>query len=208
METISNPVLFDRSPRWRTAVCFALALALEGAAVAAASFPRETVVINAGDASTPVAPLEAIFTPVAPEMPLPPEIPPTIPAPPPDETPEFVLEKPSPPQPRAAISVQVKATPGTQTAAVAFRAASAEWVSAPRPAYPYDARRAHRTGAGKFLLRFDAAGAVTDVEIAQSTGNILLDQVSVNAFRRWRCRPGVYRAVVVPISFTLAGAQL
>ena len=36
----------------------------------------------------------------------------------------------------------------------------------------------------------------------------LLDQVSINTFMRWRCKPGFYTKVVVPITYTMQGAQL
>ncbi len=80
--------------------------------------------------------------------------------------------------------------------------------NSPRPAYPYEARRAHRTGSGTFLLTFDASGAVNDVAVTRSTGSAVLDQVSTSTFRRWRCQPGACDKVSVPVTFTLAGAQL
>ncbi|MBA3650296.1 MAG: hypothetical protein H0W66_02150 [Chthoniobacterales bacterium] len=42
----------------------------------------------------------------------------------------------------------------------------------------------------------------------KSTGSAIFDQLASNTFRRWRCRPGVYEQVYVPITFTLQGAQL
>ncbi|MEO8952776.1 MAG: energy transducer TonB [Chthoniobacterales bacterium] len=80
-------------------------------------------------------------------------------------------------------------------------------LSAPHPPYPYEARRSHATGSGKFLIIFDSGGAVSDVQILQSTGNAILDQTTVNTFRRWRAKPGVAK-VVQPITFTMQGAQL
>ncbi len=81
-------------------------------------------------------------------------------------------------------------------------------LAAPHPSYSYEARRARQTGSGKFLLHFDRNGYVTEVGLVQSTGSAILDQLASNTFRRWRCRPGVYEQVYVPITFTLQGAQL
>ncbi|MEO7724218.1 MAG: TonB family protein [Chthoniobacterales bacterium] len=63
-------------------------------------------------------------------------------------------------------------------------------------------------GKREFFLRFDRDGYVTEVGLVQSTGSAILDQFASNTFRRWRCRPGVYEQVDVPITFTLSGAQL
>lgn len=80
-------------------------------------------------------------------------------------------------------------------------------ISAPHPVYPYEARRAHATGSGKFMVIFDADGSVSDVNTLQSTGNAILDQTTVNTFRRWRAKPGVPK-VIVPITYTMQGAQM
>jgi len=81
-------------------------------------------------------------------------------------------------------------------------------IFSPHPAYPFEARKAKQTGSGKFLLRFDSNGDVTEVIAFQSTGSAVLDQVSLSALRQWRCKPGVYEKVYVPITFTLQGVQL
>jgi len=81
-------------------------------------------------------------------------------------------------------------------------------ISAPHPTYPYEARRAKLTGSGNILLKFDTHGGVTDVGMTQSTGSKILDQISMSTLRRWRCQPGIYKQIYVPITFTLAGAQL
>jgi len=49
---------------------------------------------------------------------------------------------------------------------------------------------------------------VAGVIVVESTGSAVLDQVSLTALRQWRCKPGVYEKVYVPITFTLQGAQL
>lgn len=77
---------------------------------------------------------------------------------------------------------------------------------APRPAYPYEARRRQMTGSGIVLLTVDwADGNVVDVRVAQSCGNVILDNAALEAFRRWRFKPGSVSRVKVPITYTLTG---
>jgi TonB family protein len=79
---------------------------------------------------------------------------------------------------------------------------------APRPVYPYEARRQHITGSGTVLLTVDhTLGTVTDVQITQSCGNAILDNATVDAFRRWRFKSGTAPIVQVPITYTLTGAS-
>ena len=41
----------------------------------------------------------------------------------------------------------------------------------------------------------------------QSTGDPTLDKSAVNAFRKWRFKPGTVSKVRIPIEFTMAGAS-
>ena len=95
-------------------------------------------------------------------------------------------------------------TPG----AISASAAKAVAISAPRPEYPYEARSRRITGGGVCLLIVDKqSGVVTNATMVQSTGNPILDNSSVSAFRRWRFKPGAVDKVRMPIAFTMAGAQ-
>ena len=92
---------------------------------------------------------------------------------------------------------------GTGTT-VSFRSAKAMLTYAPRPIYPYEARRQRITGSGVALLTVDQGlGTVTDVLIAQSCGNSLLDNSTLDALRRWRFKRGSVVRVRVPITYTL-----
>jgi TonB family protein len=95
---------------------------------------------------------------------------------------------------------------GTTTAPL--RLVKAMVVYAPRPAYPYEARRQRLTGSGLALLTVDqTSGIVTDVLMAQSCGSAILDKPTLNALRRWRFRPGTAVRIQVPITYTLMGAS-
>lgn len=89
-----------------------------------------------------------------------------------------------------------------------LRSVKATVAYAPRPLYPYEARRQRVTGSGVALLTIDqTSGTVTDVRMAQSCGNVILDNSTLDAFRRWRFKPGGVTQVEVPITYTLMGVS-
>jgi TonB family protein len=97
----------------------------------------------------------------------------------------------------------VRGTPTTSLRSVKAMAAYA-----PRPVYPYEARRQKLTGSGVALLTIDqTSGMVTDVLMTQSCGNAILDNSTRDALRRWRFKPGNVTRVQVPITYTLMGAS-
>ena len=81
-------------------------------------------------------------------------------------------------------------------------------VNAPRPEYPYEARRQKITGSGVAVMRVDpGSGSVTEVTIAKSTGSVFLDNAAIVGFRRWRFKAGSVSTVTCPVTFTLSGAS-
>jgi TonB family protein len=85
---------------------------------------------------------------------------------------------------------------------MSLSAAKAVAVSAPRPEYSYQAKRAHITGSGVCVVTVDTAtGNVTSAMMEQSTGNTILDKSATDTFRRWRFKPGTVSQVRVPITF-------
>jgi protein TonB len=89
-----------------------------------------------------------------------------------------------------------------------LRSVKAMVAYAPRPVYPYEARRQRVTGAGVALLTVDQTlGTVTDVLMVQSCGNAILDNSTLDALRRWRFKPGSAARVQVPITYTLMGVS-
>jgi protein TonB len=131
----------------------------------------------------------------------------------PIDPPEFVeetVERP-PDRPNTQRSIAPLARPrpaGVPGGTVSMSSAKAVAISAPRPEYPYEARRARLTGSGVALMTVNpSTGAVTDVMMAQSTGSAVLDNAATSAFRRWRFKPGTVARVRTPITFTMVGAQ-
>ena len=58
------------------------------------------------------------------------------------------------------------------------------------------------------LLTVDSVdGNVVDVRMAQSCGSVILDNATVDAFRRWHFKSGSVERVQVPITYTLTGAS-
>jgi protein TonB len=91
---------------------------------------------------------------------------------------------------------------------MSMSSAKAVAISAPRPEYPYEARRSKITGSGVCVMTVDtSSGAVTDATMAQSTGNPILDNSAIAAFKRWRFKPGTVSKVRTPITYTMSGAS-
>lgn len=211
---MAKPQFYKPPPRWQLWICLAGAVALECTAIGVASLRRAEVPPELPAVAAPDA-VTAVITEIPPEpTPPPDEEPPPPPPPPPDEPTEFTVEEPTPPprpkdaptpKPRARVAAARPA--GIPSGPVNYSSAKANMISSPHPVYPYEARRAHATGSGKFMVIFDAGGSVSDVNTLQSTGNAILDQTTINTFRRWRAKPGVTR-VTVPITYTMQGAQM
>jgi protein TonB len=191
------------------------AVAIHFAAVAIASIHPKEQVMDLTDIPEATVEMSIEQQPEPPQPTPPPEEEPPPPPPPeavPEEKPEFVEEKPTPPPKRPPTNKPV--APIAKPKAVgpvgpmSMSSAKAVAVSAPRPEYPYEARRSKITGSGVCVMTVDASsGSVTSAEMAQSTGNPILDNAATSAFRRWRFKPGTVSRVRTPITFTMSGAQ-
>jgi protein TonB len=118
----------------------------------------------------------------------------------------FQEENLTPPPIRAHRKARLPSLIGGITASL--RSVKAKVAYAPRPVYPYEARRQRVTGSGIALLTVDqTSGTVTDVRMAQSCGNVILDNSTLDALRRWRFKPGGVTQVEVPITYTLMGVS-
>jgi periplasmic protein TonB len=133
-----------------------------------------------------------------------------LPTPPPTEQ-LFVDERPTPPPVRRQINKFtpiVRPSTNTYPGALPVSSAKAFAVSAPRPEYPYEARRQKITGDGVVVMTVDpVSGNVVSVSMSKTTGSPFLDNAAVTGFKRWRFRPGTVSSVTCPVTFTLTGAS-
>jgi TonB family protein len=75
-------------------------------------------------------------------------------------------------------------------------------ISAPLPEYTYEMKRRNLSGNGVCVVTVDAAtGTVTNASMFQSTGNPLLDKLTIQTFKSWRFKPGTVSEVRVPVSY-------
>ena len=76
-------------------------------------------------------------------------------------------------------------------------------IYAPVPHVPSEARAKHLAGSGVFLFHVRPDGTVSSVEVVQSTGHKILDDASVEAFSKWRFKPGLGASKVkIPVTYT------
>ena len=133
-----------------------------------------------------------------------------LPTPPPTEQ-LFVDERPTPPPVRRQINKftpTVRPSTNTHPGALPVSSAKAFAVSAPRPEYPYEARRKKITGDGVVVMTVDpVSGNVISVSMSKTTGSPFLDNAAVTGFKRWRFRPRTVSSVTCPVTFTLTGAS-
>ncbi|MEP7072288.1 MAG: energy transducer TonB [Verrucomicrobiota bacterium] len=196
-------LLYRPKDRWQIGIAFLGAILIHLAAVAVARSPQERP--NETSYSDSFAPIDGdgggVPEPDEPSFVLSP--PPTLP----DS--DFVEELPTLPSTtmRSRPRRPVIATGLTAAPASTMARAKALAIVAPRPDYPYEARREHATGSGVIVLTVDrGSGLVMDVRLDQSTGHPILDRAALSAFRRWRFQPGTVDAVRTPITFQLTGA--
>ena len=137
-------------------------------------------------------------------------LPELAPPPPPITENAFPEEQPAPRPVRQRLERSPQRLVPTAAAPPRMQMASAKVlaVNAPRPEYPYEARRLRAIGSGVAVLTVDpASGAVVDVRMVRSIGNAFLDNAAINGFRRWRFKPGTVSSVQTPITYTLTGAS-
>ena len=199
-----NAALLYRSRgRWTFWIAFACAATIHLGAVVLAKSKSERTTVQ--DFLPPVTDVELINEQPEPESPQESITPPPLDKIRLDED-VFVEENRTQPSVHARKTTRaVRLVKGTLAP---FGSLKALVMYAPRPVYPYEARRHRITGSGIALLIVDPTdGGVTAVQMAQSCGNAILDNASLEAFRRWRFKPGTAPTVQVPITYTLTGAS-
>jgi TonB family protein len=205
---MAGVLLYKSAPRWRIGAALGAAALVHLAAVAFANIHRQVRIDEVS--SSPGIP-EITFDATSPIDDSTP--PPDTAAPTPNRgaiDQSFIDENPSPPSIRRQDNrlVVPRARRGNRSpGSLTFSSAKVLALSAPRPEYPYEARRQKIIGSGIVLMSVDpVSGSVTDISMWQSTGSALLDNAAVTAFRRWRFKPGTVSRVKSPITFTMTGA--
>ncbi len=202
---MNEAMIYRPNSRRLTWIAFVCAITIHLGAIAIAGNKSKFLVVNVVPDSFD-APVVGIDENPAP-MPLEEE---TITPPITDEN-EFIEDNVKPPlvRPRKKAPVSpVVHSIGIGTGKAQSGSVKALVLYAPKPNYPYEARRAGTTGSGVARLTINSAvGAVIDARIAQSTGSAILDNATIEALKRWRFKPGVAENVDVPITFTLTGVS-
>ncbi len=202
-------LLYQPRQKLRVVIAFAAALLIHFAAIAIANVQR---VEKAGGPPFPENFPEITFEDPLSELVEPaPEDPEPLPTPPQTED-SFPAESSTPPpirrQTAKRIAPLVKPGNNRTAGSLSFSSAKVLATHAPRPEYPYEARRQRITGTGAVVMIIDpVSGNVSSVLMAQSTGSPFLDNAALTAFRRWRFRPGTVSSVTCPVTFTLTGAS-
>ena len=200
---MSPTQLYRPSSKWPIVAAFTFAAAIHLSMVALASFHRES----------PPAPFSGDLPAVGgedyPSEPVT-TLEPVVPA---DASPPLAdqdfVDAPTPPSQRVRRPPAGPLRPPGHAGPVSLGSIKPALISAPRPEYPYEARRSHLTGAGVALVTVDpTSGFTLDARMEQSTGDPILDRAAVSAFKRWRFKAGAPSKVRIPVIFTLAGASL
>jgi TonB family protein len=121
------------------------------------------------------------------------------------EEPEVVAvpsQKKHRPRKRRAPVVQPEAASISAPVPMSLSVAQSMAITAPMPDYTYEMKRRNLSGTGVCLVTVDpATGTVTNATMFQSTGNPLLDKITIQTFKSWRFKPGTVSQVRVPISY-------
>jgi periplasmic protein TonB len=80
-------------------------------------------------------------------------------------------------------------------------------IYAPRPDYPFEARRRWLQGHGVFMLYIRPDGTVSSVKMETSTGSSILDRACVTAYSKWRFKPGHFTKAKVPSNFVIESTR-
>jgi TonB family protein len=200
--------LYQPKGRWRVGIAFTAAVLIHFAAIAIANVHRSPQIDIAGPEITiPDVTFEDPSVPISDPDP---DVPEALPTPPPTDE-SFPPETSTPPpvrrQTSKPVAPLVKTRGSGSTVSMTFSSARVFAINAPRPEYPYEARRQRITGDGVVAMTVDpVSGQVSDVSIVKSTGSPFLDNAALAGFRRWRFKPGTVSSVRCPITFTLVGA--
>jgi protein TonB len=198
--------IISQSPhKWRFGAALAIAAGVHLAAISLATVQRAELQTAA---AIPADGPQVFLEPAAPNVDPPPDLAEPLPTPPVIEQAHIEQTTNPPPVHRMPTKFGPVVRPRTNTAGRSLIVSEAKVfaLSAPRPEYPYEARRQKITGDGIALLTIDPnSGEVIDTMMSKSTGNSLLDSAARAGLSRWRFKPGTVSSVICPITFTLTG---
>lgn len=204
---MSRAVVYQSQYKWRFGVALTVAAVIHVAAISLANIHRPEPATPSGVNYDPPTIVIEPDTPV-PDPPT--DLSDPLPTPPPTDQ-LFVDENPTPPPVRRQTNKStpiVRPNTSTHPGSLPVSSAKAFAVSAPRPEYPYEARRQKITGDGVVVMTVDpVTGNVTSASLSKTTGSPFLDNAAVTGFKRWRFRPGSVSSVTCPVTFTLTGAS-
>jgi protein TonB len=201
-----SALIYQPNKKWRFATALFAAAVIHLGAIAFANAHRAEPQAASGFSNEPseisVEPLDPTPDPQPSPDPLP--TPPAI-----EELSVENTTTPPPVQTQTSKSTPLVRPPVTPTSRfLNLSAAKVLALNAPRPEYPYEARRQKITGSGRAVMSVDpGSGSVTDVRMSTSTGSPFLDNAAIAGFRRWRFKPGSVSTVTCPVTFTLSGAS-
>jgi len=207
---MTRALLYRPGQRPGTGIAFGAAILIHVAALALANIhlPRQAEPTNLDGDPTVITFEDPSPPTVVPD----PETPDPLPTPPSQTNDDFPEPNPTPPPVKSTkirpvaplVRERNNSSPGPQN----LSSVRVFAVSAPRPEYPYEARRQKITGEGVVAMTVDpVSGQVSNVSMVRSTGNPFLDNAALTGFRRWRFKPGTVSSVRCPITFTLVGAS-
>jgi periplasmic protein TonB len=204
---MNGAIIYRPGSRKLTLTAFACAVAIHVTVIALAENRSKAVALTFTDEPSdgPIVELTDPLQPEEPQIVLPVE-PNVIP----DQ--EFVDENVAPrpirPRKKTPVAPVVRSTGIGSGRATQSGFAKALALYAPRPSYPYQARRGNVTGSGVAELSVNSGnGNVIDAHMAQSTGSAVLDNATIETLRRWKFKPGVASNIAVPITYTLTGVS-
>jgi TonB family protein len=103
-------------------------------------------------------------------------------------------------RPRSAVRSEMATIP--EPVPMSLSVAQSMAITAPLPDYTYEMKRRNLSGNGICVVTVDTAtGTVTNATMFQSTGNPLLDKITIQTFKTWRFKPGTVSQVRVPITY-------
>jgi TonB family protein len=196
-------LIYRSNSCWRTLSAFVCASGIFAAAICLGHTERNPQTISGlgGPDSLPERTIDAFDTELEPE----PDVPP-----PPAPTDDSFAEQEAPQTRTITQKRRVAARPATAARSgqgLPRTDGKILALYAPRPDYPYEARRQNAVGSGLVSLTIDSAtGLVVSARMVRSTGKSILDASALKTLARWRFRLGL-RDIVIPITFTLTGAS-